>query len=410
VDGPPAAWYRRQHMGSVHHVYLIPGFFGFANIGELLYFSHVRAFLPRACAAQGIEVDVRAVQTYPTSSLRRRAERLLEVVADTSGDDGPIHLVGHSSGGLDARLLVSPGVSLRGDLDAERFARRVKTVVTVSAPHYGTPVASFFASLFGQYLLKLLSLGTIYVLRFGRLPASMVFKIGAVLARMDDVLGLKNNVVDQLYSQLLGDFSPERQLAVEQFLGDVEADQALLPQLTPEGIDVFNAATSDRTGVRYGSVISYARDPGVMSTLSVGLDPYGQATHALYHGLHRIAASLPADKVPTLSERQLDTLLTIYGIIPQREANDGVVPTLSQIWGEIVHATRGDHLDVLGHFADSRCDPPHIDWLSTGSGFGRPQFEALWSDVARFIAGRRPVVGRAPSSAVSHLLHLFKRR
>jgi len=65
---------------------------------------------------------------------------------------------------------------------------------------------------------------------------------------------------------------------------------------------------------------------------------------------------------------------------------------------------------VLGHFGDASADPPHIDWLSTGSGFDRVQFEALWSDVARFIAGRRPAGGRAAaSSAMSHLLHLFKR-
>ena len=397
-------------MPERHHIFLVPGFFGFANIGELLYFSHVRTYLPQACAAQGIEAEVHAVQVHPTSSLRRRAEGLLEAMADAAGGDGaPIHVVGHSSGGLDARLLVSPSVSLRGNIDVERFARRVRSVVTISAPHYGTPVASFFTSIFGQQLLGLLSLGTMYVLRFGRLPASVVFKIGALLARADDLVGLKNNVLDQLYGQLLADFSPERRVAVERFLGEVGSDQSLLPQLTPEGIDLFNATARDRPGVRYGSVVSYARRPGVLSTLSVGLDPYGQATHALYYGLSRIASTLPKDRVPELSERQIDVLLGTYGIIPRRQDNDGVVPTLSQVWGEMIHATRGDHLDVLGHFGDASADPPHIDWLTTGSGFGRVQFEALWSDVARFIAGRRPTVGRAPASAMSHLLHLFKR-
>jgi hypothetical protein len=45
-----------------------------------------------------------------------------------------------------------------------------------------------------------------------------------------------------------------------------------------------------------------------------------------------------------------------------------------------------DHLDVLGHF---RADDAsrHVDWLFSGSRFDRRQFEALWSDVARFIAG-----------------------
>lgn len=54
--------------------------------------------------------------------------------------------------------------------------------------------------------------------------------------------------------------------------------------------------------------------------------------------------------------------------------------------------------DVLGHFRDTAHDPPHVDWLVTGSGFDRRHFEALWGDVVRFMLGavrkppsRRPV-------------------
>jgi len=391
-------------------VFLIPGFFGFADLGDVLYFAHVVDFLPRACAAVGMEAQVHAVPTLPTASVRRRAERLMEHIAERADGDGPIHLVGHSSGGLDARLLVTPGASLRSDLDLEPYVARVATLTTLATPNYGTPVASFFNSLFGQRLLRLLSLGTIYVLRFGRLPTSVLIKAGAVLARVDNVVGWRNNILDQLYGQLLEDFSPERRDAVERFLGDMGSDQALLPQLTPEGIDVFNAATGNRPGVRYGSVISYARKPGLVSTASVGLDPYGQATHGLFAGLYRLASRSNGEQAPVLDDRQLEVLFTVYGIVPGVEANDGVVPTLSQIWGEIVHATRADHLDVLGHFGDARQEPPHYDWLSSGSGFGRADFEALWSDVARFIAGHPVPTERPARSKGQHLLHLFSRR
>jgi len=398
-------------MGLRHQIFLVPGFFGFANIGELLYFAHVRDYLTRACSWVGLETEVITVRTYPTSSIRRRAERLLEVIAEhASTGDGPIHLVGHSSGGLDARLLVSPGVHLRGEIDVEPFARRVQTVTMVSTPNHGTPVASFFTSLFGQKMLQLLSLGTMYVLRFGRLPSSVLFKLGALFARMDDWVGLRNNVLDQLCGQLLDDFSPERREAVELFLGDIGADQALVPQLTPEGMDVFNAASVDRPGVKYGSTVSYARRPGVVTTASVGLDPYGQGTHALFYGLYRLACGMPQEHMPELSDQQMDSLLHTYGIIPEKEANDGVVPTLSQVWGEVIHATRADHLDVLGHFGDGSREPPHIDWLSSGAGFGRAHFDALWSDVACFIAGRKPTMGKPASSRVQHLLHLFSRK
>ncbi len=213
-------------MAGKHHVFLIPGFFGFANMGQLLYFAHTRRLLPRKLDDVGLECRIHCVNTLPTASIRKRAERVLVTMAREADDDLPIHLVGHSSGGLDARLLVSPGASLNSSVDVERFARRVRSVTSISTPHHGTPVATFFNSLFGQQVLKVLSLSTLYVLRYGRLPSSVLFKIGAVLAHLDDYVGLKNNILDQLYSQLLSDFSPERRKAVESFFSDIGADPA----------------------------------------------------------------------------------------------------------------------------------------------------------------------------------------
>ncbi|MFU8805710.1 MAG: esterase/lipase family protein, partial [Bradymonadaceae bacterium] len=130
-----------------HHVYLSAGFFGFANLGGITYFHHVREFLEETLLEMGIEAEIIYVPTLPTASIRRRAYRLLETVAVTAGsDDGPIHLIGHSTGGLDARLFVTPGASLPGELDLERYAGRVRSVVTVATPHLGTPMASFFNS------------------------------------------------------------------------------------------------------------------------------------------------------------------------------------------------------------------------------------------------------------------------
>jgi hypothetical protein len=68
---------------------------------------------------------------------------------------------------------------------------------------------------------------------------------------------------------------------------------------------------------------------------------------------------------------------------------DGIVPIASQRRGPSLFDAKGDHLDVIGHFDDPDHQPPHTDWLNTGSKFDRPQFEALWTTVARFIAERR---------------------
>ena len=368
---------------ATHHVYLVPGFFGFANLGEVTYFHHARDVLVEALGAHGLDAKVWPVHTSPTASLPRRAAILLETIAATAADGEPVHLVGHSSGGLDARLLASPGTALPANHDVETIAARVRSVVTVSTPHHGTPAAAFFTSVLGQKSLEMLSLGTMYALRFGRLPTAVLLKIGALAARLDEHVGFDNNVLDQLFGQLLADFTPERREAILRFLHEVRGDQALLPQITPDAMEVFNASTRDREGVRYGSVITWAREPGVGTTIAAGLDPYAQATHAVYSVMHRLSSRMRA---VDLAPQQAGALVSAYGELPPAAASDGMVPTLSQPWGAVIHATRADHLDVIGHYADPDARPPHFDWLSTGTGFNRSRFLSLWGDVARFVA------------------------
>lgn len=369
----------------MHHIYLVPGFFGFTNLGRLRYFAHVREFLVAHCAALGLDAAVHVVKTFPTSSLPKRAARVVEAIATTTGSNGAaVHLIGHSSGGLDVRLMAASNVSLPTDLNIEPYAACVRSVVTVATPHYGTPVASFFATLLGQKLLRLLSLSTMYLLRFGHLPLSGLLQLGSVFARLDD-LGINSVLLDELFGQLLKDFSVGRRRAVEILFRQVSKDQALLVQLMPEGMEVFNASIRNRPGVRYGSVITRSRRPGIVSTLATGLDPSAQATHAVYGALYRLAAQTPRGRSPRLTAEQARALRRAYGAQPSLTANDGMVPTRSQVWGDIIHAVQADHLDVIGHFSDPSQTPPHVDWLATGSGFNQEQFEALWSDVIQYI-------------------------
>ena len=86
-----------------HRVLLISGFFGFEAVGDLRYFEGVGDALRRAYEAESESVDVREVRTLPTASIRDRAARVLEALEDLAEDgSGPIHLVGHSTGGLAA--------------------------------------------------------------------------------------------------------------------------------------------------------------------------------------------------------------------------------------------------------------------------------------------------------------------
>jgi len=376
---------------GAHHVLLVPGFFGFANLNDFAYFGHVRDLLVEVGPGLGLEGEVRVVETSPTASLRKRAALLAEAV-HRAIDAGPagstVSLVGHSSGGLDARLVVSPDVDLPTSADVERAAGAVSAVVCVATPHLGTPVAHLFNTLLGQQLLRALSVATIYTLRAGRLPIRAVLRLARLFRFGGD--GPPNGVVEQLARDLLADFSRPRRAAIESFLESLGRDQDLLGQITPGGMDVFNAAIGERPGVRYGCVVTRARTPGLRSAWSAGLDPYAQATHALFVALYRLASRTPASRAPRLDRAQVIALRRAYDHRPDVSANDGMVPTLSQVRGTIVHAAWADHHDVIGHFNGPHHVPPHLDWLASGTGFDREGFTAAWRDVAAWLAAKEP--------------------
>ena len=368
-----------------HSIYLIPGFFGFANLGRMRYFVHVDRWLRTRFSQRGIPAHIHVVHIHPTASLPRRAARVIETMARTGrGRRGPIHLIGHSSGGVDARLVTTPHVSLPTEADVARTTERVRTVLAVGTPHRGTPLASFLTTRGGQQLLGLLSLTTSYVLRFGHVPLSALAHSAAIFHRPGQPA--QNTLVDELSQRLLADFSPSRRRSVARLLLEVRQDQSLMLQLTPEAMDVFNATVHDRPGVRYASIVTRSRPPGLASTLRAGIDPGAQAIHAIYQGLYRLAARVPARTAPApLDPLQRRVLRSAYGKIPSARANDGIVPTRAQVWGDVLAALDADHLDVIGHFNDPAADPPHYDWLTTGSGFDRSAFERTWDRVVDFL-------------------------
>jgi len=370
-----------------HHVLLIPGFFGFANLNDFAYFGHVRDYLVEAGPAAGLDGEIRVVETEPTASLRRRAALLTEAISrllDESPKGARVSLVGHSSGGLDARLAVSPEVNLPTSADVRRAAAAVPSVLCVSTPHLGTPLAHLLNTLLGQQLLRVLSVATIYSLRAGRLPLRAVLRLARLFQRRDMPA---DGMIESLARDLLADFSKPRRLAIEEFLSHLGNDQDLLGQITPGGMDLFNASTGDRPGVRYGCVVTRARAPGLRSTISAGIDPYAQATHALFVALYRLAARTPTELTPRLDRAQVIALRRAYDHRPDMTANDGMVPTLSQVRGTVVHAAWADHHDIIGHFHEPQHVPPHLDWLTSGSGFDRAGFEAAWRSVVTWLGG-----------------------
>jgi triacylglycerol lipase len=368
------------------HVFLIPGFFGFANVGDLKYFRHVRSFLHAALGARGVAPAIHYVATRPLASLERRAAILADAMAEhAGGDDAPIHLVGHSTGGLDARLVTAPDAEIPSPVDLEPLADRVRTVVTVATPHAGTPLADTFQGPLGEPLLKLLSVASLHVVRVGGMPLPTLMALTRLLApplRWDRIAG---EMVDQIYREILRDFDPARRDELKRFLEQAAEDTSLVSQLTPRAMIRFNVRTEDRDGVRHGCVVARAQRPSLTAPLRLGLRAEDQATYTLFRVLHALVSRFPTRHVPALDDGQRRTLSDAYGGLPSRHCNDAIVPTLSQVRGPVIHACWADHHDVIGHFPERDADPPHVDWVRSLSGFDREAFRRLWGDVASFL-------------------------
>jgi triacylglycerol lipase len=378
----------------MHHVFLIPGFFGFANFGDIKYFMHVREVLGLAFENRGERAEIHYVLTLPTASLPQRASAIADALAAVPHVEGDrVHLIGHSTGGLDARLFCSPGVTLSCEHDVDALAQRVDSVVSVATPHYGTPLASLFASLSGQRLLWVLSLLTMHGIRLGTMPLPALVALAGSLPRLGQLnygrlQGPIMTILDQVYRQLLRDFDETRRTEINEFFVAASSDQNLIPQLGVESMQIFNAATTLRASTRYGCVVTQARPPSLRSTFALGFAPSSQAIYSLYRGLHEVAAGNARCEAP-LSSAHKAQLRSVFGELPSLKSNDAIVPTRSQVWGELIHATWADHLDVIGHFDCPEHLPPHVDWLATQSKFSRSAFEALWGDVANFAVGKQ---------------------
>jgi hypothetical protein len=373
-------------MAKQRLVFLVPGFFGFTSVGAVSYFKDVETALSRALAKRGIEARIVRCATQPTASIPRRADRLRKQVISHGGLDArDLHFVGHSTGGLDVRMLLSPGAKIAAGTTEERIARRTRTAISVTTPHHGTPLANYFLTLQGHTLLLLLS--ALATSGHGRGAVIAVTRAIALTARLDDWTGIQNSLLDRVVERVLKRLQKEANLPVWKYLEDIKQDQGAVLQLTPEGIALFEAAVADRPGVDYASVVAGVPPPRERFSTRAVLEPERIVLRALFRLLHGFTSRphphYPYPKPSAATRRRLERELG-FEVTPG--TNDGVVPTLSQLHGRLLHVATADHLDVVGHY--TRAERAG-DWLPSGAGFTPEGFEATWDAVAGAIAGRR---------------------
>ncbi|NNE18501.1 MAG: hypothetical protein HKN10_08500, partial [Myxococcales bacterium] len=236
-----------------HRIVLVPGLFGFARLGGFDYFMHVEEALERRFSERGERCAFTLVASPPTSSIVRRTEVLIETVEKECGDEeGPIHLIGHSTGGLDIRFLASPTAMFYHP----PWFDRIETVTSVTTPHWGSPLAHYFTTLAGTRVLEALSYLTYMTLRAGGPPLTVLTPLIAALGRID--LGVEIKALDGMTDLLMSFLGEEGQGEVRDWFAQIHSDQGAVIQLTPESMDIFSNSVSDNPDCRYGCVVAYA--------------------------------------------------------------------------------------------------------------------------------------------------------
>jgi hypothetical protein len=368
---------------DTHHVYLIPGLFGFARLAGYDYFVHLERALHQRLSAAGAAHVIHVVATPPTASITVRAVVVARAIARSADGSGPIHLIGHSTGGLDARLLLTPGVSLPLPPAELEWTRRARSVVAINAPHYGTPLAAHFTTVAGTHLLYALSLLTVTTLSVGRLPLTVLSSLLAVVGGATHRLRIR--LLDELTHQVLRFVDDQGRGEISEYLKHARADRGGIVQLMPEVMELFNTAVDDSPDVRYGCVVSAGPPPNPRRVPLALISPLAALQLGVYATVYGVA-SRDVSRYPYAApspEQQAQLERHIGAVDPGWV--DGIVPTLSMLWGELLWCGKADHLDIVGHFADDDQPELHVDWLSSGAHFRRGDFSAMIDAVVEFM-------------------------
>jgi triacylglycerol lipase len=128
-------------------IVLAHGLFGFTRIGlgRLTLTEYFRG-IPRALESAGNRVLVTRVPSI--AGIEERARRLGRQIRAAFSNE-PVHVIGHSMGGLDARRLLADA--------SDRV--RVLSLTTIGTPHLGTGLADFAKLRAGRVYRMLAALG-----------------------------------------------------------------------------------------------------------------------------------------------------------------------------------------------------------------------------------------------------------
>ena len=397
-------------------VVLVPGLFGFGKLEvgrgtlgyTISYFDHVaRQLARRTGRSEGLFI---VADTPPTAALTWRVKKLFEQLESllqnphpvTHGPIGKVHLIGHSTGGVDIRLLLNAKYSWANPPSAIRrqaVQAQIGQAVSLSAPLHGTPIArrlrgsleTTIPLLFAVSILGKLGTGT-------RIPLKLAAAVGSALLSPGALV--EAGTLDRLLRQVLdeskrADADDASTPTVTQYLKTIVADHPLLDDLTAFAMHRLNQslAGGDRPDPPLRCFVTVAPEPR-LHLLQSPLKLIQASSYRFSYDCTRPSPGAAADAVETGAFPQGEWLLE-PGLPPEKFArltaetraletdcaSDGVVTAWSQtISGTAEGLVYGDHLDVVGHY-DSEEDQAGTTVFNSDAGFDDARFQRLWNAI-----------------------------
>ncbi|HEY2511315.1 MAG TPA: hypothetical protein VGI39_10685, partial [Polyangiaceae bacterium] len=365
-------------------IILVPGLFGFAKIGDISYFAKVKGLL--SDSADIASKDIFELSPLPTGPLWRRVACVYDkVVSLRKAGFDRIHLVGHSTGGVDVRLLTSAAYLWPGGpsgAEREEFFSAIGRVISISAPHRGTPIAvrlrgTLENSIPFLFLLSILAKSKAKEKR-GLGPLAWAASVVGGLAMLTPLKPMVHVTLEQL-----GGLEKGEALEAEAYLKEIVDCHPLIHELTPAAMLAVNSTLAGGTRLPVVNFITVS--PAVDTLFGVPLPKLGR--HAIQRLIYMVSywsTSLAPNEFGDLpgggwllevKPSNLDDLADI--------AQDGVVPAGSQtMGGELGHSVQklvfADHLDVVGHYPGARGGETVFE---SGAQFDDARMRALWHEV-----------------------------
>lgn len=400
-------------------VLLVPGFLGFDHFGGFFYFADrvcgaLRGALEVKLGRQGL-IPVIPVTTRPTASLEDCQASLIAFLKRVIEQfpNAHLHLVGHSTGGVHAQLLTSArpqraGWWAREDTDPGGWRSRIRSVISVCAPHWGTYLAhSDMASLARLDLgPELLSVGRplLHLLRLTVVESALSafdLTVGTATELWGFLLDVRNN------RQLIDALTPENMARVR------DADSSAGPRL-PVHLRSFVtvAQMSDDSDPFFGDLYTRTAETSSGAPSPVAAEAAARLTRELrLHGSGGPSRRCRVIKFPEAPE--LDVTAA---------SNDGIVNSAHQLLDpgspeELAGIVVADHADVIGHYdrleLRAAAGGGAVGWsrykrglFRSGSRFRDEQFFELYGAIAdellAAIAAGAPS-RRAPASSDDRL-------